>query len=157
MTRGALRIYLGAAPGVGKTYAMLNEGRRRKQRGTDVVVGLVETHGRSNTAAQIGDLEVIPTKTFAYRGTSLQEMDVDAVLRRKPDVVLVDEYAHTNAPGSRYDKRWEDVEQLLEACIVVIFTLNVHHLESLHDVISQIPRVTQRETVPDANVRRADQ
>jgi two-component system, OmpR family, sensor histidine kinase KdpD len=157
MTRGALRIYLGSAPGVGKTFAMLNEGRRRKQRGTDVVVGLVETHGRSNTAAQIGELEVIPTKTFDYRGTTLREMDVEAILRRKPEVVLVDEYAHTNAPGSRNEKRWQDVEELLEAGIGVISTLNVQHLESLNDVISQITGVTQRETVPDAIVRRADQ
>ena len=150
MTRGSLRIYLGAAPGVGKTFAMLNEGRRRKERGTDVVVGLVETHGRSNTADQIGELEVIPT-------TSLGEMDVDAVLRRHPEVVLVDEYAHTNAPGSRNEKRWQDVEELLEAGIGVISTLNVQHLESLNDVISQITGITQRETVPDAIVRRADQ
>ncbi|HEY7628523.1 MAG TPA: histidine kinase, partial [Ilumatobacteraceae bacterium] len=157
VARGALRIYLGAAPGVGKTYAMLNEGNRRHQRGADVVVGIVETHGRANTAAQIGDLEVIAPATFEYRGTTLREMDVDAILRRQPDVVLVDEYAHTNAPGSRNEKRWQDVEELLDAGISVISTLNVQHLESLNDVISQITGVTQRETVPDAIVRRADQ
>lgn len=136
---------------------MLNEGNRRKSRGADVVVGIVETHGRSNTAAQIGDLEVVPAATFEYRGTTLREMNVDAIVRRQPDVVLVDEYAHTNAPGSRNEKRWQDVEVLLDAGITVISTLNVQHLESLNDVISQITGVTQRETVPDAIVRRADQ
>ena len=157
MPRGALRIYLGAAPGVGKTYAMLGEGQRRKQRGADVVVGVVETHGRAHTVAQLGDLELVPRLAVEYRGTTLQEMDVDAILRRRPDVVLVDEYAHTNAPGSRNEKRWLDVELLLDAGIEVISTLNVQHLESLNDVISEITGTTQRETVPDAVVRRADQ
>ncbi len=157
MPRGALRIYIGAAPGVGKTYAMLGEGRRRKQRGADVVVGLVETHGREQTVAQLGDLEVLPRIAVEYRGTTLYEMDVEAVLRRRPDVILVDEYAHTNAPGSRHDKRWQDVELLLEAGIEVISTLNVQHLESLNDVISEITGTVQRETVPDAVVRQADQ
>ncbi len=157
MPRGALRIYLGAAPGVGKTYAMLGEGRRRKERGADVVVGVVEAHGRAHTLAQMGDLEVVPRVAVEYRGTTLQEMDVEAILRRRPDVVMIDEYAHTNAPGSRNEKRWVDVEQLLDAGIEVISTLNVQHLESLNDVISQITGTTQRETVPDAVVRRADQ
>ncbi len=157
MARGTLRIYLGASPGVGKTYKMLGEGVRRKSRGTDVVIGVVETHGRINTAEQIGDLEVIPLEDVEYRGTLLKEMDVDAILRRRPQVVLVDEYAHTNAPGSRNEKRWQDVEELLDAGIDVIATLNIQHLESLNDVISQITGITQRETVPDDIVRRADQ
>ncbi|HEX2784920.1 MAG TPA: histidine kinase, partial [Ilumatobacteraceae bacterium] len=152
MPRGALRIYLGAAPGVGKTYAMLGEGQRRKQRGADVVVGVVEAHGRAQTLAQLGDLEVVPRIEVEYRGTTLQEMDVEAILRRRPDVVLIDEYAHTNAPGSRNEKRWLDVELLLDAGIDVISTLNVQHLESLNDVISEITGTTQRETVPDSVV-----
>ncbi|MEY2554780.1 MAG: two-component system, OmpR family, sensor histidine kinase KdpD, partial [Ilumatobacteraceae bacterium] len=157
MSRGCLRIYLGAAPGVGKTYAMLGEGHRRKQRGADVVVGLVETHDREQTTAQIGDLDVIPRTLVGYRGTTLSEMDVDAVLARAPDIVLVDEYAHTNAPGSRNPKRWQDVELLLDGGIDVISTLNIQHLESLNDVITEITGTVQRETVPDAVVRRADQ
>ena len=157
MARGSLRIYLGASPGVGKTYKMLGEGVRRKERGTDVVIGLVETHGRTQTADQIRDLEVMPRKEIEYRDTVLYEMDVDAILVRRPDVVLVDEYAHTNAPGSANDKRWQDVEQLLNAGIDVISTLNIQHLESLNDVISRITGTVQRETVPDDVVRRADQ
>ncbi len=157
MARGSLRIYLGAAPGVGKTFAMLNEGRRRHERGTDVVIGVVETHGRSNTAAQIGDLPVVARRTVEHRGATLSEMDLDAVLARHPEVVLVDEFAHTNAPGGRHDKRWQDVEELLAKGIDVIATLNIQHLESLNDVIARITDVTQRETVPDAVVRRADQ
>ncbi|MEP7112192.1 MAG: histidine kinase, partial [Ilumatobacteraceae bacterium] len=157
MPRGLLRIYLGAAPGVGKTYAMLGEGHRRKQRGADVVVGLVETHGREQTQAQLHDLEVMPRVSVDYRGTTLLEMDIDAILARHPDIVLVDEYAHTNAPGSRNEKRWQDVESLLDAGIEVISTLNVQHLESLNDVITGITGTVQRETVPDAVVRRADQ
>ena len=157
MARGSLRIYLGAAPGVGKTYAMLNEGRRRRERGEDVVVGLVETHGRRPTAEQVGDLEVIPRKPVEYRGTTLEELDVDAVLARRPDIVLVDELAHTNAPGSRNEKRWQDIDQLLEAGIGVISTVNIQHLESLNDVVEQITGMRQQETVPDEVVRRADQ
>ena len=157
MPRGALRIYLGAAPGVGKTYAMLGEGQRRKERGADVVVGVVETHGREHTMAQLGDLEVVPRIAVEYRGTVLHEMDVEAILRRRPGVVLVDEYAHTNAPGSRNEKRWQDVELLLDAGIDVVSTVNVQHLESLNDVITEITGTAQRETVPDAVVRRADQ
>ena len=148
MARGSLRIYLGAAPGVGKTYAMLNEGRRRRERGEDVVVGLVETHGRRPTAEQVGDLEVIPRKAVEYRGTTLEELDVDAVLARRPDIVLVDELAHTNAPGSRNEKRWQDIDQLLEAGIGVISTVNIQHLESLNDVVEQITGMRQQETVP---------
>jgi two-component system sensor histidine kinase KdpD len=155
--RGTLRIYLGAAPGVGKTFAMLNEGRRRLERGTDVVVGLVETHGRAHTAAQIGDLEVVPRRRVEHRGTVLEEMDVDAVLARNPRQVLVDELAHTNVPGSRNQKRWQDIDELLDAGIDVISTVNIQHLESLNDVVATITGVTQRETVPDAWVRGADQ
>jgi len=157
MPRGLLRIYLGSAPGVGKTYAMLGEGHRRKQRGADVVVGIVETHGRSQTELQLSGLEVVPRKAVQYRGTTLYELDIDAVLARHPDIVLVDEYAHTNAPGSPNEKRWQDVERLLDAGIEVISTLNVQHLESLNDVITEITGTVQRETVPDAIVRRADQ
>ena len=157
MPRGSLRIYLGAAPGVGKTYAMLGEGQRRKQRGADVVVGLVETHGRQQTETQLAGLDVVPRISVDYRGTTLQEMDIDAILACRPDIVLVDEYAHTNAPGSRKEKRWQDVETLLNAGIDVISTLNIQHLESLNDVIFRITGTTQRETVPDDVVRRADQ
>ena len=155
--RGTLRIYLGAAPGVGKTYAMLNEGQRRHDRGTDVVVGFVEFHGRPHTAEQVGELEVIPRRTHEYRGTTFEEMDVDAVRRRRPQQVLVDEYAHTNVPGSRNEKRWQDVDELLDAGIDVISTVNIQHLESLNDVVEQITGIKQRETVPDRIVRRADQ
>src|SRR6476659_7790483 len=157
MGRGTLRIYLGAAPGVGKTYAMLGEGCRRHDRGTDVVVGLVETHGRQLTRAQIGELEVVPRKRIDYRGTTLEEMDVDAILRRGPAVALVDELAHTNVPGSRNEKRWQDVEELLDAGITVISTLNIQHLESLNDVVERITGIAQRETIPDDVARRADQ
>jgi two-component system, OmpR family, sensor histidine kinase KdpD len=156
-SRGGLRIYLGAAPGVGKTYKMLGEAVRRKSRGTDVVIGLVETHGRPETACQVADLEAMPLKEIDYRGTVLREMDLDAILGRHPQVVLVDEYAHTNAPGSKNQKRWQDVEQLLDAGIDVISTLNIQHLESLNDVILRITGTAQRETVPDDVVRRADQ
>ncbi len=156
-TRGELRIYLGAAPGVGKTYAMLCEAHRRAERGTDVVVGLVETHGRAKTAKMIEGLEVVPRRTVSYRGVELTELDVDAVLARAPQVVLVDELAHTNAPGSRHAKRWQDVEDLLEAGIMVLTTVNIQHLESLNDVIERITGVRQQETVPDEVVRRAQQ
>jgi two-component system, OmpR family, sensor histidine kinase KdpD len=157
MTRGELRVYLGAAAGVGKTYAMLNEGHRRREYGEDVVVGFVEPHKRAKTAAQVGDLEVIPRKQMAYRGATLEEMDVDAILERRPQIALVDELAHTNVPGSRNEKRWQDVEELLEAGISVISTLNIQHLESLNDVVEEITGVKQRETIPDEVVRRADE
>jgi two-component system, OmpR family, sensor histidine kinase KdpD len=157
MARGTLRLYLGAAAGVGKTFAMLNEGRRRRDYGQDVVVGFVETHGREKTAAQIADLEVVPRARITHRGSPFEEMDVDAVLARRPQVALVDELAHTNVPGSRNEKRWQDVEELLEAGINVISTLNIQHLESLNDVVEQITSVKQRETIPDAVVRRADE
>src|SRR6478672_2993272 len=155
--RGQLRVYLGAAPGVGKTFAMLDEGWRRKERGTDVVVGFVETHRRPKTQAQVRDLEVVPRRRFDYRGTTFEEMDVDAVLARRPAVALVDELAHTNVPGSRNEKRWQDVEELLAAGVDVISTVNIQHLESLNDVVAAITGVVQRETVPDGVVRGADQ
>ena len=157
MPRGSLRIYLGAAPGVGKSYAMLNEGNRREDRGADVVIGIVETHRRVFTEEQLGDLDIVPRRRVEYRDTAIEEMDLDAILERRPKIVLVDEYAHTNAPGSRNEKRWQDIEELLEAGIDVISTLNIQHLESLNDVVARITGVTQRETVPDAIVRRADQ
>jgi two-component system sensor histidine kinase KdpD len=157
MARGQLRIYLGAAAGVGKTYAMLNEGRRRREYGEEVVVGFVEPHKRAKTAAQVGDLEVVPRRQLEYRGSTFEEMDLDAVLARRPQVALVDELAHTNVPGSRNEKRWQDVEELLEAGINVISTLNVQHLESLNDVVEEITGVKQRETIPDEVVRRADE
>jgi len=157
MPRGQLRIYIGAAPGVGKTYAMLNEGWRRRQRGTDVVVGFVETHARANTAAQIRNLEVVPRRHIEHKGRWFEEMDLAAVVERRPDVALVDELAHTNVPGSENEKRWQDVEVLLESGIDVISTLNIQHLESLNDVLAEITGITQSETIPDGVVRAADQ
>ncbi|WP_306207075.1 sensor histidine kinase [Actinoplanes sp. RD1] len=157
MARGELRIYLGAAPGVGKTYTMLEEAHRRAERGTDVVIGFVETHGRKHTRAMIGELEVIPRTEMRYRGAGFTEMDLDAVLARKPELAVVDELAHTNVPGARHGKRWEDVQELLGAGIDVLTTVNVQHLESLNDVVAQITGVEQRETVPDAVVRAAEQ
>jgi two-component system, OmpR family, sensor histidine kinase KdpD len=155
--RGQLRIYLGSAAGVGKTYAMLCEGHRRAERGTDVVAAFIETHGRPHTAALVEGLETIPRQRLPYRGTSFEEMDLDAVLARRPEVALVDEFAHTNVPGSRHEKRWQDVEEMLEAGIDVISNVNIQHLESLNDVVEKITGVPQRETVPDAIVRAADQ
>jgi two-component system, OmpR family, sensor histidine kinase KdpD len=154
---GKLRIYLGAAAGVGKTYTMLEEGNRRLDRGTDVVIGFVETHGRPHTQAQIRDLPIVPRRLIAYRGGLLEEMDVDAVLARHPAVALVDELPHSNVPGSRNAKRWQDVRDLREAGIDVISTLNIQHLASLADVAEQITGVRQTETVPDAVARSADQ
>ena len=157
MSRGQLRVYLGAAPGVGKTYAMLDEGTRRRSRGADVVVAVVESHGRRATEEMLGDLEVVPRRSVEHRGTVVTEMDLDAVLLRRPDVALVDELAHTNAPGSRHEKRFSDIEELLAAGIDVISTVNVQHLESVNDVVERITGVRQQETVPDEWVRRADQ
>ncbi|MDI3314976.1 MAG: sensor histidine kinase KdpD [Mycobacterium sp.] len=155
--RGELRIYLGAAPGVGKTYAMLGEAHRRLERGTDVVAAVVETHGRKKIAELLEGIEIIPPRYICYRGTRFPELDVEAVLRRRPEVVLVDEYAHTNVPGSKNAKRWQDVEELLDAGITVISTVNIQHLESLNDVVAQITGIEQRETVPDEVVRKASQ
>ncbi|MCH0540907.1 sensor histidine kinase KdpD [Streptomyces sp. MUM 203J] len=157
MGRGRLRIYLGAAPGVGKTYAMLAEAHRRVERGTDCVVGFVEHHDRPRTEVMLHGLEEIPRRELAYRGAAFTEMDVDAVLARRPAVVLADELAHTNVPGSRNAKRWQDVEELLAAGIDVISTVNIQHLESLGDVVESITGIRQQETVPDEVVRRADQ
>ncbi|MFJ4553674.1 DUF4118 domain-containing protein [Streptomyces sp. NPDC088817] len=157
MARGRLQIYLGAAPGVGKTYAMLEEGRRLRTSGTDVVAGFVEPHGRRPTAAMAEGLETLPRRTVTHRGAEFTEMDLGAVLARRPQVALVDEFAHTNAPGDGNGKRWQDVEELLDAGIDVITTLNVQHLESLNDVVRQITGVRQRETLPDEVARRADQ
>jgi two-component system sensor histidine kinase KdpD len=155
--RGRLRIYLGAAAGVGKTYAMLNEGHRRKGRGTDVVVGYVETHGRPQTQAQIGDLEVIPRKKVNYRGVTLEEMDTEAIIARHPKVVLIDELAHTNVPGSTHAKRYQDVEEIRNAGIDVVTTLNIQHLESLNDLVASITGVRVRETMPDRILDEADE
>jgi two-component system sensor histidine kinase KdpD len=157
MGRGKLRIYLGAAPGVGKTYAMLSEAHRRVERGTDCVVAFVEHHNRPRTEVMLHGLEQVPRKHLDYRGSAFTEMDVDAVLLRAPAVALVDELAHTNVPGSRNAKRWQDVEELLAAGIDVVSTVNIQHLESLGDVVESITGVRQRETVPDEVVRRADQ
>ncbi|GLY67018.1 sensor histidine kinase [Amycolatopsis taiwanensis] len=155
--RGELRIYLGAAPGVGKTFAMLGEARRRLERGTDLVVGLAEPHGRKKTAELVAGLEVVPRRHGRYRGHEFTEMDVDAVLARKPEVAVVDELAHTNIPGSRNEKRWQDVLELLDAGIDVLSTVNIQHLQSLNDVVEKITGVTQQETVPDEVVRKAEQ
>jgi len=156
-TSGELRIHLGAAPGVGKTYAMLCEARRRRDRGTDIVVGVVETHGRARTAELLDGLEVLPRRHTRVGSLVDGELDVQAVLDRRPEVVLIDELAHTNAPGSTHEKRWQDVETILAAGIDVLSTVNIQHLESLNDVVERITGVRQRETVPDEFVRRAEQ
>jgi two-component system sensor histidine kinase KdpD len=155
--RGKLKLYVGSAAGTGKTYRMLQEAHDLRRRGVDVVVGFVETHGRVETAAQIGDLEVIPRQKIEYRGVTLEDMDVDAVIARKPQVAIVDELAHSNVPGTRHRKRWEDVLQLLDEGINVISAVNVQHLESLNDVVASTLGVTVRETVPDWVVASADQ
>jgi two-component system sensor histidine kinase KdpD len=157
MARGRLRVMLGAAPGVGKTFAMLEEGRRLQATGKDVVVAVVETHGRAATASLLDGLEVLPRRTVTHRGVSLDEMDLAGTFTRRPDIALVDELAHTNAPGSSNEKRWQDVDALLEAGIDVLSTVNVQHIESLNDVVRQITGVPQRETIPDDVLRRADQ
>src|SRR5271165_803771 len=155
---GHFRIYLGAAAGVGKTYAMLNEAHRRRDRGTDVVIGFVETHGRKLTEQMIGDLEVVPRKKVEYRGSVLEEMDLDAVLARHPQVALIDELAHTNVPGSgKNEKRWQDVLEILAAGINVITTVNIQHLESIADEVEHMTGAKVRERVPDWVVRKADQ
>jgi two-component system sensor histidine kinase KdpD len=155
---GHFRIYLGAAAGVGKTYAMLNEGRRRRDRGADVVIGFVESHGRQHTEDMIGDLEVVPRKKVEYRGSVLEEMDLDAVLARHPGVALIDELAHTNVPGSgKNEKRWQDVLEIIAAGINVITTVNIQHLESIADEVERMTGAPVRERVPDWVVRKADQ
>jgi two-component system sensor histidine kinase KdpD len=156
-TRGRLKVYLGSAAGVGKTYAMLREGHRLKAQGLDVVIGLVECHGRVETDQQIGDLEKVPPRAVEYRGVKLLEMDQDAIVARRPVVCLVDELAHTNAPGSRHPKRYQDVEDLLRAGIHVITTVNVQHLESLYDEIERVTGVRVKERIPDRVLAEADQ
>ena len=155
---GKFRIYLGSVAGVGKTCAMLDEGWRRSQRGRDVVIGFVEAHGRPKTLELMKDLEVVPRRTATHRGTTFEEMDVDAVIARHPDLALIDELAHTNVPqASRHEKRWEDVLEILDAGIAVISTLNVQHIESIADAVEAITEAKVRERVPDWVVRRADQ
>ncbi|TIU93255.1 MAG: sensor histidine kinase KdpD, partial [Mesorhizobium sp.] len=154
--RGRLRIFLGAAPGVGKTYEMLMSGRARLADGMDVVIGVVETHGRQETQVLVDGYEVIPRRRVEYKGRMLDEMDIDAILARRPALVLVDELAHTNAPGSRHPKRYLDVQEILTHGIDVYTTLNIQHVESLNDVVAQITRVRVRETVPDSVIDQAD-
>jgi two-component system sensor histidine kinase KdpD len=154
---GKLRIYLGAAPGVGKTYHMLNDALLKRKQGVDVVIGLVEPHGRQETAEQIRDLEIIPLKVVPYHGVELKEMDVDAILARRPDTVIVDELAHSNVPGSKNRKRYEDVLELLEAGINVMTAVNIQHLETLNDAVSRSANTVIRETVPDSFIKRADE
>jgi two-component system sensor histidine kinase KdpD len=155
--RGKLKVYIGSAAGTGKTFRMLNEAHDLRRRGIDVVVGFIETHKRAETEAQIRDLELVPRKRIEYRGVTLEEMDVDALVARRPQVAIVDEFAHTNVPGSKHRKRWEDVMELLDEGINVITAVNVQHLESLNDVIQRTLGVTVRETVPDWVVASADQ
>src|SRR6516164_8906518 len=155
--RGRLKVYLGSSAGVGKTYAMLREGQRLKKQGVDVAIGIVETHGRAETAEQIGDLEVIPPRSIEYRGVNLREMDLDAILARRPTVCLVDELAHTNAPGSRHPKRYQDLPDLLHAGIHVITTVNIQHLERLYDEIERATNVRVKERFPDRVLAEADQ
>ena len=155
--KGKLKIFIGYAPGVGKTYSMLNEGNRRLKRGEDIVVGYLESHQREETDRQIGELKVIPRKKIEYNGVVMEEMDTDAIIARKPQTVLIDELAHTNVPGSKYKKRYEDVEEILCNGINVITTLNIQHMESLNDVVKQITGITVRETIPDYIVEKADE
>jgi two-component system, OmpR family, sensor histidine kinase KdpD len=155
--RGKLKLYIGSFAGVGKTYRMLTEAHELRRRGVDIVVGFVESHGRTDTEAQLGDLEVTPRRRIEYRGVALEEMDVDAVIARRPEVVIVDELAHTNVPGVSHRKRWEDVMQLIDEGINVISAVNVQHLESLNDVVATTLGITVRETVPDWVLAIADQ
>lgn len=155
--RGRLKVYLGSNAGVGKTYSMLREGNRLKKQGVDAVIGIVETHGRVETAEQVGDLEVVPPRAIEYRGVTLKEMDLDALLARRPTVCLVDELAHTNAPGSKNGKRYQDVEELLRAGTHVITTVNVQHLESLYDHVERFTGVKVKERLPDSVLGEADQ
>jgi len=156
-SRARLRIYIGAAPGVGKTYSMLEDAHALRREGLDVVVGFVETYGRADTDAKIGDLEVVPRRRIEYRGVVLEEMDVVAILRRRPQLCIVDELAHTNAPGSTHDKRYLDVLDLLNAGIGVLTAVNIQHLETLNDAVGRVTGVRVRETVPDTFLDRADE
>jgi two-component system sensor histidine kinase KdpD len=155
--RARLRVYIGAAPGVGKTYEMLRDAHALRDRGADVVIGFVETYGRAETEAQIRDLDIVPRRRVPYRGVELEEMDLEAVLRRRPQVVVVDELAHSNVPGSRHEKRFQDVLDLLEAGIHVMTAVNIQHLETLNDAVARVTGVRVRETVPDTFLDRADE
>ena len=155
--RGRLKVFLGAAPGVGKTYAMLTGAARLRRAQVDVVVGVVETHGRAETEALIAGLEILPRRELVYRGTAVDEFDIDAALKRRPALLIVDELAHTNAPDSRHPKRYQDVEELLAAGIDVWTAVNIQHVEGLSDVVSRITGVTVRETIPDTVIERADE
>src|SRR6266540_170880 len=155
--RAKLRVYIGAAAGVGKTYQMLEDAHQFKKQGVDIVVALVEPHGRAETEALIGDLERVPMREIEYRGVTLREMDVDAVIARRPEIAIVDELAHTNIPGSKNHKRYEDVLELLDAGISVITAVNIQHIESLNDVVARTTGVKVRETIPDSFLRRADE
>ena len=155
--RGKLKVFFGAAAGVGKTYAMLEAAREQRADGVDVVVGYIETHGRAETDALLAGLEILPRRPLDYRGTTLPEFDLDGTLLRRPTIILVDELAHTNAPGSRHVKRWQDVMELLDAGIDVYTTVNVQHVESLNDVVAKITGVVMRETVPDSVFEQADE
>jgi two-component system sensor histidine kinase KdpD len=155
--KGRLKIYIGAAAGVGKTYKMLEEAHQLRAKGIDVVIGLVETHGRAETAEKIGDLEVIPRRTIEYRATTLTEMDIGAIIARKPDVAIVDELAHTNAPGSKHEKRYQDIEELIASGISVITAINIQHIETLNPLMRRITGIDVREVVPDSFIAKADQ
>jgi len=155
--KGRLKIYIGAAAGVGKTYKMLEEAHQLRTKGIDVVVGLVETHGRAETAEKVGDLEVVPRHTIEYRGTTQAEMDVDAIIARKPEVTIVDELAHTNVPGSKHEKRFQDIEDLIAAGISVITAINIQHIETLNPLMRRITGIEVREVVPDSFIAKADQ
>jgi two-component system, OmpR family, sensor histidine kinase KdpD len=152
-----LRVYIGAAPGVGKTYRMIRDAHLLKAQGFDVAIGFVETYGRKDTEAQLTDLEIIPRRTSEYRGVTLQELDLDAVLARHPQIAIVDELAHTNIPGSRHEKRYQDVVELLDAHIHVMTAVNIQHLETLNDAVSRVTGIQVRETVPDTFLDRADE
>src|SRR3989442_5058721 len=155
--RGKLKVFFGAAAGVGKTYAMLEAAREQREDGVDVVVGYVETHGRVETEALLQGLEVLPARALEYRGSTLRELDLDGALARRPTLILIDELAHTNAAGSRHAKRWQDVGELLDARINVYTTVHVQHVERLHDVLAKITGVVVRETVPDSIFEEADE
>ena len=157
VSRARLKIFFGYAPGVGKTYTMLESARRLKEQGIDVVIGWVETHGRVETATLLEGLEVLPKRQIAYRGIQITEFDLDAALKRKPQILLLDELAHTNAPESRHPRRWQDVLELLDAGIDIYTTLNVQHIESLNDVIAEITTIRVQETIPDAILERSDE
>jgi two-component system sensor histidine kinase KdpD len=155
--KGRLKIYIGAAAGVGKTYKMLEEAHQLREKGIDVVVGLIETHGREETAAKIGDLEIIPRRTIEYRGATLSEMDLDAIIARKPDLAIVDELPHTNARGSKHEKRYQDIEELLTDGVSVITAINIQHIETLNPLMRRLTGIEVREVVPDSFIARADQ